>query len=137
MTEIEMVDEGWWSGERHGQSGLFPSNYVELIDGDEAGHGHGHSQSVGGAEGAAADDEEDETDARSHASEQATPTTTTVGKGQCATAVYEYEAAEEGEIGFAEGETVTAIDQIDEGWWKGTNARGEEGLFPSNYVELV
>lgn len=59
------------------------------------------------------------------------------GTGLCATAIYEYEAAEDGEVGFAEGEMIEEIQQIDEGWWQGKNARGEEGLFPANYVELV
>jgi drebrin-like protein len=26
---------------------------------------------------------------------------------------------------------------VDEDWWMGENARGQSGLFPSNYVELV
>ena len=26
---------------------------------------------------------------------------------------------------------------VDEDWWMGENARGETGLFPSNYVELI
>lgn len=26
---------------------------------------------------------------------------------------------------------------VDEDWWMGENARGQTGLFPSNYVELV
>merc|ERR1711936_29554 len=30
ITNIEMVDEGWWIGECHGRFGLFPANYVEL-----------------------------------------------------------------------------------------------------------
>jgi len=29
ITNIEMVDEGWWLGECHGRFGLFPANYVE------------------------------------------------------------------------------------------------------------
>ncbi len=32
ITNIEMVDEGWWSGEVNGQRGLFPSNYAEIIN---------------------------------------------------------------------------------------------------------
>ena len=31
IENIEMVDEGWWIGEFQGKRGLFPSNYVELI----------------------------------------------------------------------------------------------------------
>uniref|UniRef100_A0A8C4PXQ7 Cortactin n=1 Tax=Eptatretus burgeri TaxID=7764 RepID=A0A8C4PXQ7_EPTBU len=30
ITNIEMVDEGWWRGECNGRYGLFPANYVEL-----------------------------------------------------------------------------------------------------------
>ena len=26
------VDEGWWRGSCRGKSGLFPANYVELIN---------------------------------------------------------------------------------------------------------
>ncbi|XP_073435418.1 hematopoietic lineage cell-specific protein-like isoform X1 [Dendrobates tinctorius] len=31
ITDIEMIDEGWWSGCCRGHRGLFPANYVELI----------------------------------------------------------------------------------------------------------
>ncbi|XP_008473198.1 src substrate cortactin [Diaphorina citri] len=30
ITNIEMIDEGWWRGYCHGQYGLFPANYVSL-----------------------------------------------------------------------------------------------------------
>merc|ERR1712080_447907 len=30
ISNIEMVDEGWWIGEAHGRFGLFPANYVEV-----------------------------------------------------------------------------------------------------------
>merc|ERR1711892_1659538 len=30
ISNIEMVDEGWWLGECHGRFGLFPANYVEV-----------------------------------------------------------------------------------------------------------
>ncbi|KAL1457752.1 hypothetical protein WDU94_007946 [Cyamophila willieti] len=30
ITNIEMIDEGWWRGFCHGQYGLFPANYVSL-----------------------------------------------------------------------------------------------------------
>lgn len=31
ICNIEMVDEGWWLGECRGKFGLFPANYVEII----------------------------------------------------------------------------------------------------------
>jgi hypothetical protein len=50
---------------------------------------------------------------------------------------YDYEKAEDNEIELNEGEYVTNIDMVDEDWWMGVNARGESGLFPRNYVELI
>ncbi|KAF4210800.1 hypothetical protein CNMCM5878_003802 [Aspergillus fumigatiaffinis] len=50
---------------------------------------------------------------------------------------YDYEKAEDNEIDLKEGEYVSGIEMVDKDWWLGSNARGERGLFPSNYVELV
>ncbi|ROT80611.1 putative src substrate cortactin, partial [Penaeus vannamei] len=30
ITNIEMIDEGWWRGWCNGQYGLFPANYVQV-----------------------------------------------------------------------------------------------------------
>lgn len=30
ITNIEMIDDGWWRGLCKGRYGLFPANYVEL-----------------------------------------------------------------------------------------------------------
>ncbi|KAL8907581.1 MAG: hypothetical protein Q9207_001318 [Kuettlingeria erythrocarpa] len=57
--------------------------------------------------------------------------------GKRALVQFDYEKAEDNEIGLREGEYVTDIDMVDDDWWMGENARGEAGLFPSNYVELV
>lgn len=50
---------------------------------------------------------------------------------------YDYEKAEDNELELREGEYVTNIEMVDEDWWMGENSRGESGLFPSNYVDLV
>ncbi|OLN88534.1 Drebrin-like protein [Colletotrichum chlorophyti] len=57
--------------------------------------------------------------------------------GKRALIQYDYEKAEDNELELREGEYVTNIEMVDEDWWMGTNSRGESGLFPSNYVELV
>jgi hypothetical protein len=57
--------------------------------------------------------------------------------GKRAVIQYDYEKAEDNEIDLVEGEYVTNIEMVDDDWWMGTNTRGESGLFPSNYVELV
>ncbi|PWW79305.1 hypothetical protein C7212DRAFT_355347 [Tuber magnatum] len=57
--------------------------------------------------------------------------------GKRAVVLYDYDAAEENEIGLVEGQVVGEIDMVDEDWWAGRNAAGEHGLFPSNFVELL
>ena len=57
--------------------------------------------------------------------------------GKRALVQYDYEKAEDNELELREGEYVTNIEMVDEDWWMGQNPRGETGLFPSNYVELL
>lgn len=54
-----------------------------------------------------------------------------------ARAVYDYEATEDNEISFTEGDLITELEEVDEGWWSGKAPNGQVGLFPSNYVERV
>jgi hypothetical protein len=50
--------------------------------------------------------------------------------------VYDYEAQEDNEVSFNEGDQITEIDDsIDADWWEGT-VGGQRGLFPAAYVEL-
>ena len=44
---------------------------------------------------------------------------------------------DDNELTFDPGDTITNIQQVDEGWWTGVGPDGKEGLFPANYVELV
>jgi cortactin len=61
--------------------------------------------------------------------------TETGAGGAEAVALYDYEATDDDELTFDPGETITNIEFIDEGWWRGA-CRGQVGLFPANYVEL-
>ncbi|PYH44800.1 putative actin binding protein [Aspergillus saccharolyticus JOP 1030-1] len=54
-----------------------------------------------------------------------------------AVVLYDYEKAEDNEIELREGGLVNNIEMVDKDWWLGSNAQGDRGLFPSNYVELV
>lgn len=57
--------------------------------------------------------------------------------GKVAIAQYDYTKDEDNEIELQEGERITGIEMVDDDWWIGENSKGEKGLFPSNYVELV
>lgn len=42
-----------------------------------------------------------------------------------------------GELSIKEGEILAVSRQdVGEGWWEGTNSRGQAGLFPAAYVEV-
>jgi len=112
ITGIEIIDEGWWQGyDPNGNFGLFPATYVQR-DGE------------GGATPAPTPAASD--------SFAAPP----VAESKTAVATYEYQANEENELSFAEGELITDIEFVDENWWQGKNASGYFGMFPASYVSL-
>jgi hypothetical protein len=52
-------------------------------------------------------------------------------------AQYDYEAQQEEEVSFAEGDTMVLYDKDDPDWYLVKLENGEIGLAPSNYVEEV
>ncbi|KAF1949484.1 hypothetical protein CC80DRAFT_429222 [Byssothecium circinans] len=120
VTNIDMVDEDWWMGTNaQGEQGLFPSNYVELVEGDD--------DASGGAP----------PPLPSHPAVEAEPPAgpPQPAGGATATALYDYDAAEDNELSFPEGATIDSVEFPDEDWWFGSY-NGASGLFPANYVQL-
>lgn len=88
VTNIEMVDEDWWMGQnKYGESGLFPSNYVELVEDEEHHHG------------TVTHEPEPETERPSDSR----------SRGSVATALYDYDAAEDNELSFPENAKITDV----------------------------
>ncbi|KAJ4308255.1 actin binding protein [Fusarium piperis] len=121
VFNIQMVDDDWWMGTNsRGENGLFPSNYVEVVEDSEP------AAAAPPPPPAPVDEPEPEPPAPAAAPAAAGPT---------ATALYDYEAAEDNELSFPEDATVTNLEFPDEDWWFG-HYGGQSGLFPANYVQL-
>lgn len=110
-------DKDWWAGRNSaGEHGLFPSNYVELLDEDTAAPDAPQRPAV---ESPVPADEEAQDEPQEHPSG---------APGREAVAIYEYDAAEENEISFPEEAIIEDIEFPDEDWWLGTY-KGNRGLF--------
>lgn len=80
VTNIEQVDPDWWMGTNHlGEHGLFPSAYVEVIEEDDGG----------------AEPEQHAAPPPPAPAERAVPAAPAAASGPSATALYDYEAAED------------------------------------------
>ncbi|XP_022117886.2 SH3 domain-containing kinase-binding protein 1 isoform X1 [Pieris rapae] len=106
------VEEGWWQGRRAGRVGVFPSNFVVMLDPPNA------TQQPAPAEPA-----------------PALPPKPV--KEQCRV-LFPYTAVNEDELTLADGDIVTIVskDAPDRGWWRG-EVNGRVGLFPDNFVQLL
>ncbi len=51
-------------------------------------------------------------------------------------ALYDFQPSEAGELAFQKGDVIRVLDSIYDHWWRG-ELRGEAGIFPVNYVEIL
>lgn len=55
-----------------------------------------------------------------------------------AVALFDLPAGQDGDLALKKGGVIFAMDKLGGGeWWRGMNAKGEVGIFPANYVEVV
>jgi hypothetical protein len=119
INVVEVPGEGWWSGNNSkGQYGMFPSNYVtsylnQTIE-EEGANEEIIVQEVIEKPSVSNDDNTNNT----------------------AVALYDYEAQDDTEISFSEGEIITGIILQDENWGIGINSKNQQRMFPLNYVQI-
>lgn len=51
-------------------------------------------------------------------------------------ALYDFQPSEPGELQFRKGDVIAVLESVYKDWWKGS-LRGQNGIFPLNYVEKL
>jgi len=59
-------------------------------------------------------------------------------KASKAIVTHHYDPDQEDELSLMKGEYITILERdLDDGWWRGRNERGETGVFPANFVKEI
>ncbi|XP_075240270.1 uncharacterized protein LOC142335826 [Convolutriloba macropyga] len=141
ITHIDTsLDAGWWMGSCNGSSGLFPANFVEIIEstrGAETGRvapGGGttivgrESQISAGGEGVYFDP--------SVTSVSEDPSQIDLSQLPQAVAMYEFFSEDPQDLSFAPDEVIAVQNLENEDWWFGYIGYERHGYFPANHVQL-
>ncbi|XP_033017099.1 SH3 domain-containing protein 19 isoform X2 [Lacerta agilis] len=112
ITLKEYVNEEWARGELRGTSGIFPLNFVEIIEdlpGPDGGTSlNKNSVSVSQLEG--------------HA-------------GQWCDALHDFTAETQEDLSFKRGDRILILEHLDSEWYRG-RLNGKEGIFPAVFVHV-
>lgn len=66
------------------------------------------------------------------------PVTTAPSSGPVYKALYDYDAQDDDEVSFQEGDIISNCQVIDDGWVVGVvKSTGRKGMIPSNYIEEI
>ncbi|XP_029169151.1 LOW QUALITY PROTEIN: SH3 domain-containing kinase-binding protein 1-like [Nylanderia fulva] len=116
ITEIKMMLGGWWEGTLRDKRGMFPDNFVRVLDSSTTGNGSnsGSSETVN--------------------STKSDKVTLRNGSGRrFCKVLFSYEPCNEDELSLVPQDSIEFLGKMEEGWWKG-RLKGRVGVFPSNFV---
>ncbi|XP_052869844.1 SH3 domain-containing kinase-binding protein 1-like [Anopheles cruzii] len=152
----EAVEEGWWRGKLNGRVGVFPSNFVEMIESvspKSSSRKSGGVTMIDGGGGPTAlgvsvslsknnSLNKSRTSLNSSSREDLdrhdAPSLPPKPVREMCKVLYAYQPANEDELKLVEGDIITILTKElpDKGWWKG-ELRGRVGVFPDNFVALL
>ncbi|XP_053658568.1 mucin-5AC [Anopheles marshallii] len=158
---FEEVEEGWWRGKLNGRVGVFPSNFVEMIESVSPKSSSRKSGNVGGLGVTAIDSttglagtgslgmslsknnslnksRTSLNSSREDLDRHDAPSLPPKPVRDLCKVLFAYQPANEDELKLVEGDIITILSKElpDKGWWKG-ELRGRVGVFPDNFVSLL
>ncbi|XP_044156292.1 SH3 domain-containing protein 19 isoform X1 [Bufo gargarizans] len=110
----EYVNEEWAKGELKGHVGIFPINFVEILE-----------------------DLPNKTTAPDSKKNKASASSAQLNRlsGEWYEALYDFTAETEDDLPFRKGDKILVIERLDSEWYKG-RLNGREGILPAAFVQL-
>lgn len=158
ITILVKDASGWWHGELNGVQGLLPSNFLEEVtvparppppsspsgssmmanptpsSGSRAGAGIATPFATAATLQPTTTAAPGGFNPSAQSAVAPVASVASVPQQQCRV-LYNYDAENEYELTIRPGEVLYIIQLDDDGWYRGTNAAGQFGRFPSNFVE--
>merc|ERR1711953_1265357 len=131
IKEVKKMDGGWWEGTLNGRRGVFPDNFVKVINRETP-----KTKPLTAPPPVNIANEEPVQLRRGQQSRvSATSSSSSNKKKQCRV-LFSYQPQHEDELELKMEDVVDFVAEVEDGWWKG-KLRGRVGVFPSNFVEMI
>ncbi|EDV53020.2 SH3 domain-containing kinase-binding protein 1 isoform X1 [Drosophila erecta] len=123
IHRIKQMSGGWWQGtlKSSGVTGMFPDNFVRVLESGVSSNGNGTTGSGDHIEEAAVAVQLRDKSATSNR--------------RCKV-IYSYTQVNDDELTLAVGDVIEFLGEVEEGWWRG-RLRSKVGVFPSNFVQHI
>ncbi|EDW99153.2 uncharacterized protein Dyak_GE10904, isoform B [Drosophila yakuba] len=123
IHRIKQMSGGWWQGtlKSTGVTGMFPDNFVRVLESGVSSNGNGTTGSGDHNEEAAVAVQLRDKSATSNR--------------RCKV-IYSYTQVNDDELTLAVGDVIEFLGEVEEGWWRG-RLRSKVGVFPSNFVQHI
>lgn len=118
ITEIRIMPGGWWQGTLRDKRGMFPDNFVKVLDPPSTASGSNGSETVSSTK-----------------SDESVTLRNGSGRRFCKV-LFSYEPCNEDELTLVPQDSIEFLGEVEEGWWRG-RLRGRVGVFPSNFVSAL
>ncbi|XP_021359394.1 uncharacterized protein LOC110454287 isoform X2 [Mizuhopecten yessoensis] len=143
LKNVTMSEGGWWEGELSGKVGMFPDNFVKVIEKPKPAKVKedpplAARKEINKHRGASVRELASKIKDDVHVGmgapkkKESQPSV----KRKKAKVLFSYEPENEDELKLDVGNIVEILKQDEEGWWEGS-VNGKTGMFPSNFVEEI
>ncbi|KAM6216990.1 SH3 domain-containing protein 21 [Rhynchocyon petersi] len=125
---LKEIEDGWWLGQKNGQLGAFPSNFVELLESGPPSLDNSDRPSISPYP-------QRPPKLSSLTNDSPPDYLQTVSHPEACRVLFDYQPEAPDELELRKGDVVKVLRKTteDKGWWEG-ECQGRKGVFPDNFV---